>query len=47
MRRARMSSPVSARRARSRKAYAKPGEISMEEALPEAYAELNKVRDVA
>jgi pyruvate,orthophosphate dikinase len=28
------------------KAYAKPGEISMEEALPEAYAELNKVRDV-
>jgi pyruvate,orthophosphate dikinase len=28
------------------KAYAKPGETSMEEALPEAYAELNKVRDV-
>jgi pyruvate,orthophosphate dikinase len=28
------------------KAYAKPGEISMEEALPEAYSELNKVRDV-
>ncbi len=28
------------------KAYAKPGEVSMEEALPEAYAELNKVRDV-
>lgn len=28
------------------KAYATPGEISMEEALPEAYAELNKVRDV-
>src|SRR3984957_16742780 len=28
------------------KAYAKPGEISMEEALPQAYAELNKVRDV-
>jgi pyruvate,orthophosphate dikinase len=28
------------------KAYAKPGEMSMEEALPEAYAELNKVRDV-
>ena len=28
------------------KAYAKPGELSMEEALPEAYAELNKVRDV-
>jgi pyruvate,orthophosphate dikinase len=27
------------------KAYAKPGETSMEEALPEAYAELNKVRD--
>jgi pyruvate,orthophosphate dikinase len=27
-------------------AYAKPGEISMEQALPEAYAELNKVRDV-
>jgi pyruvate,orthophosphate dikinase len=26
--------------------YAKPGEISMEAALPEAYAELNKVRDV-
>jgi pyruvate,orthophosphate dikinase len=26
--------------------YAKPGEISMETALPEAYAELNKVRDV-
>jgi pyruvate,orthophosphate dikinase len=28
------------------KVYAKPGEISMEEALPEAYAELNRVRDV-
>jgi pyruvate,orthophosphate dikinase len=28
------------------KAYAKPGEVSMEEALPAAYAELNKVRDV-
>jgi pyruvate,orthophosphate dikinase len=28
------------------KAYAKPGETSMEEALPEAYAELNRVRDV-
>ncbi len=28
------------------KAYATPGEISMEEALPEAYAELRKVRDV-
>ncbi len=28
------------------KAYAKPGEVSMEEALPEAYGELNKVRDV-
>ena len=28
------------------KAYAKPGELSMEEALPAAYAELNKVRDV-
>ncbi|HVE23210.1 MAG TPA: pyruvate, phosphate dikinase [Acidocella sp.] len=28
------------------KAYAKPGEVSMEEALPQAYAELNKVRDV-
>jgi pyruvate,orthophosphate dikinase len=28
------------------KAYAKPGETSMEEALPEAYDELNKVRDV-
>jgi pyruvate,orthophosphate dikinase len=28
------------------KAYAKPGETSMEEALPEAYEELNKVRDV-
>jgi len=28
------------------KAYAKPGELSMEEALPEAYAELNQVRDV-
>jgi pyruvate,orthophosphate dikinase len=28
------------------KAYAKPAEVSMEEALPEAYAELNKVRDV-
>jgi pyruvate,orthophosphate dikinase len=28
------------------KVYAKPGELSMEEALPEAYAELNKVRDV-
>jgi pyruvate,orthophosphate dikinase len=28
------------------KAYAKPGETSMEEALPEAYAELNKVRDI-
>jgi pyruvate,orthophosphate dikinase len=28
------------------KAYAKPGETSMEEALPDAYAELNKVRDV-
>jgi pyruvate,orthophosphate dikinase len=28
------------------KAYAKPGEVSMEAALPEAYAELNKVRDV-
>jgi len=28
------------------KAYAKPGEISMEAALPQAYAELNKVRDV-
>jgi pyruvate, orthophosphate dikinase len=28
------------------KAYAKPGEVSMEEALPHAYAELNKVRDV-
>ena len=27
-------------------AYAKPGEVSMEVALPEAYAELNKVRDV-
>jgi pyruvate,orthophosphate dikinase len=27
-------------------AYAKPGETSMEQALPEAYAELNKVRDV-
>jgi pyruvate,orthophosphate dikinase len=27
-------------------AYAKPGETSMEKALPEAYAELNKVRDV-
>jgi pyruvate,orthophosphate dikinase len=27
-------------------AYAKPGETSMEAALPEAYAELNKVRDV-
>ena len=26
--------------------YAKPGEVSMEVALPEAYAELNKVRDV-
>jgi pyruvate,orthophosphate dikinase len=26
--------------------YAKPGEVSMEAALPEAYAELNKVRDV-
>jgi pyruvate,orthophosphate dikinase len=26
--------------------YAKPGETSMEAALPEAYAELNKVRDV-
>jgi pyruvate,orthophosphate dikinase len=26
--------------------YAKPGEISMEVALPDAYAELNKVRDV-
>jgi pyruvate,orthophosphate dikinase len=26
--------------------YAKPGEISMETALPDAYAELNKVRDV-
>ena len=28
------------------KVYAKPGEVSMEEAMPEAYAELNKVRDV-
>ncbi|MDX5931607.1 pyruvate, phosphate dikinase [Acidiphilium acidophilum] len=28
------------------KSYAKPGEISMEEALPEAYAELARVRDV-
>ncbi|MGC9271399.1 pyruvate, phosphate dikinase [Acidiphilium sp.] len=28
------------------KSYAKPGEISMEAALPEAYAELNRVRDV-
>lgn len=27
-------------------AYAKPGEISMEKAMPEAYGELNKVRDV-
>jgi pyruvate,orthophosphate dikinase len=27
-------------------AYAKPGEMSMEQAMPEAYAELNKVRDV-
>jgi pyruvate,orthophosphate dikinase len=27
-------------------AYAKPGEVSMEKALPDAYAELNKVRDV-
>lgn len=27
------------------KAYAKPGEISMEEALPEAYKELHKVRE--
>jgi pyruvate,orthophosphate dikinase len=27
-------------------AYAKPGEVSMEKALPQAYAELNKVRDV-
>ena len=27
------------------RAYAKPGELSMEEALPAAYAELNKVRD--
>jgi pyruvate,orthophosphate dikinase len=27
-------------------AYAKPGEVSMEQAMPEAYAELNKVRDV-
>jgi len=26
--------------------YAKPGEVSMESALPDAYAELNKVRDV-
>jgi pyruvate,orthophosphate dikinase len=26
--------------------YAKPGEVSMEVALPDAYAELNKVRDV-
>jgi pyruvate,orthophosphate dikinase len=26
--------------------YAKPGEVSMEAALPDAYAELNKVRDV-
>ncbi len=26
--------------------YAKPGEVSMEKALPDAYAELNKVRDV-
>ncbi|WP_298214213.1 pyruvate, phosphate dikinase [Acidocella sp.] len=28
------------------KAYAKPGEISMEEALPEAYQELRKVREI-
>ncbi len=28
------------------KAYAKPGEISMEEALPEAYKELHKVREI-
>ena len=28
------------------KAYAKPGEISMEEALPEVYADLRKVRDI-
>jgi pyruvate, orthophosphate dikinase len=27
-------------------AYAKPDEVSMEKALPDAYAELNKVRDV-
>ncbi|MDE8348266.1 MAG: pyruvate, phosphate dikinase [Acidocella sp.] len=27
-------------------AYAKPGEVSMEHAMPQAYAELNKVRDV-
>ncbi len=27
-------------------AYAKPGEISMEEALPEAYKELHKVREI-
>ncbi|MBU6425469.1 MAG: pyruvate, phosphate dikinase [Rhodospirillales bacterium] len=27
------------------KAYAKPGEVSMEEALPEAYKELHKVRE--
>jgi pyruvate,orthophosphate dikinase len=27
-------------------AYAKPGEVSMEHAMPEAYGELNKVRDV-
>jgi pyruvate,orthophosphate dikinase len=26
--------------------YAKPGEVSMEKTLPDAYAELNKVRDV-
>ena len=28
------------------KAYAKPGELSMEEALPEVYADLRKVRDI-
>ena len=28
------------------KAYAKPGEVSMEEALPEAYKELRKVREI-
>jgi pyruvate,orthophosphate dikinase len=28
------------------KAYAKPGEVSMEEALPEAYAELKNVRSI-